>query len=70
MLHHNSYENELNGRSKGLTKDLINKLSIHNGAKYFSLGIFENFLVFIQIKKNIKYFSSFTRIESWRSNGM
>ena len=28
--------------TKGLTKDLINKFSILNGAKYFSLGIFKN----------------------------
>ena len=28
--------------TKGLTKDFINKFSILNGAKYFSLGIFEN----------------------------
>ena len=29
---------------KGLTKDLINKFSILNGAKYFTLGIFQNYL--------------------------
>ena len=48
-------ENELNKLSKkvytistkGLTKDLINKFSIFNGAKYFSSGIFQNYLVFI-----------------------
>ena len=28
--------------TKGLTKDLIDKLSILNGAKYVSLGIFQN----------------------------
>ena len=33
--------------TKGLTKDLINKFSILNGAKLFSLGIFLNYLVFI-----------------------
>ena len=32
--------------SKGLTKDLMNKFSILNGAKYFSSGIFQNYLVF------------------------
>ena len=33
--------------TKGLTKDLINKFSIPSGAKYFSSGIFQNYLVFI-----------------------
>ena len=28
--------------TKGLTKDLINKFSTLNGAKYFSLGTFQN----------------------------
>ena len=37
--------------SKVLTKDLINKFSILNGAKYFSSGIFQNYLVFIPAKK-------------------
>ena len=37
--------------TKGLTKDLINKLSILNTAKYFSSGIFQNELVFIPAKK-------------------
>ena len=32
--------------TKGLKKDLINKYNILNGAKYFSLGIFQNYLVF------------------------
>ena len=31
--------------TKGLTKDLINKISILNGVKYFSSGIFQNYLV-------------------------
>ena len=56
--------------TKELTKDLINKFSILNGVKYFSLGIFQNYLVFITAKKYIKYFSGTTRIESWKSNGM
>ena len=50
----NLNKNELNELSKkvkaistkGLTKDLINKCSILNGAKYFSSGIFQNYLVF------------------------
>ena len=56
--------------AKGLTKDLINKFSILNGAKYFSLGIFQNYVVFIPTKKYIKYFSGTTWIGSWKSNGM
>ena len=61
-------ENELNEQSgkvnaistKGLTKDLINKLSFLTGAKYFSSGIFQNYLVFIPAKKYIKDFSGTT----------
>ena len=72
-----SNKNELNELSKkvkaistkGLTKDLINKFSILNGAKYFSSGIFQNCLVFIPAKKKVKYFSGFTWIDSWKSNG-
>ena len=48
---------------KELTKDLINNISILNGAKYFSSGIFQNYLAFITAKKCIKYFSGTTRIE-------
>ena len=72
-----SNKNELNELSKkvkaistkGLTKDLIDKFSILNGAKYFSSGIFQNCLVFIPAKKKVKYFSGFTWIDSWKSNG-
>ena len=58
--------------TKGLTKYLINKFSILNGAKYifFSLAIFQNYLVLISTKKSITYFSGTTRIESWKYNGM
>ena len=37
--------------TKGLTKDLINKLSILSGAKCFSSGKFQSYLVFIPAKK-------------------
>ena len=47
---------------------MINKFSILNGAKYFSFGIFQNYLVSIPAKKYIKYFTGTTRIESWKSN--
>ena len=78
LKHVTSNKNELNELSikvkvistKGLTKDLINKFSILNGAKYFSSGIFQNYLVFIAAKKYIKYVSGITRFDSWKSNGM
>ena len=41
---------------KRLTKDLIDKFSILNGAKYFSLGIFQNYLVFIPAKNTLNIF--------------
>ena len=71
-------KNELNELSKkvkaisakGLKKYFINKCSILNGAKYFSLGIFQNYLVFIPAEKYIKYFNGTTRIKLWKSNGM
>ena len=49
---------------------MINKFSILNGEKYFTSGIFQNYLVFVPAKKYIKYFSGTTRIESWESYGM
>ena len=49
---------------------MINKFSILNGEKHFSLEIFQNNFVFIPAKKCIKYFSGTTRIESWKSDGM
>ena len=52
----------------GLAKDLINKFSILTGAKYFSSGIFHNYLVFIPAEKYIKYFSGTTWIELGKSN--
>ena len=39
--------------TKGLTKDLINKFSILNGAKYFPSGIFQNYLAFIPATKKL-----------------
>ena len=60
-----NYQNELAISTKGLTKDLINKFSILNGAKYFSSGILQSYLVFIPAKKHIKYISGTTRIDSF-----
>ena len=48
--------------NKGLTKDLINKISILNDSKYLYSGILQNYLVFIPAKKYIKYFSGTTQI--------
>ena len=56
--------------TKGLTKDLINKFSIFNGAKYSSSGIFQNYLVFIADKKYIKYFNGINQIYLRKSNRM
>ena len=53
---HVIFENELNELSgtgistKGLTKDLINEFSLLNGAKYFSSGLFQNYLFLYQLK--------------------
>ena len=38
----------------------MNKFSILNGAKYFSSGIFQNYLLFISPAKYIKYFTDTT----------
>ena len=54
----------------GLTKDLINKFSILNGANYFTSEIFQNYLLFILAKKYIRSFSGTTPTDSWKSNGM
>ena len=43
--------------SKGLTTDLRNQFSLLKGVHYFSLVIFQNYLVFIPAKKYINYFS-------------
>ena len=51
-------------------KSLINKYSTLNGAKYFSLGMFQNYLIFIPAKTYIKYLCGITGIDSWKSNGI
>ena len=53
-----------------MTKDLISKVSILNGANYFSSAIFQNYLVLIPVKKHVKYFSGTTRIDFCKSNGI
>ena len=49
---------------------MINKFSILSGAKHFSSAIFQNYLIFMQAKKYIKYFSGITLIDLWKFNGM
>ena len=49
--------------TKGLTKYLINKFIILNGAKYLCLGIIQNYEVFIQAKKYVRYLSGTTQID-------
>ena len=49
---------------------MINKFSIYNGSKYFSSGMFQNYLAEIPAKNYIKYFSGTTSIDSWKSNGI
>ena len=48
---------------------MISKYNIHNGAKYFYLGVLQNYSVFKPVEKYIKYFSDTTQIYSWKSNG-
>ena len=67
--------NELSKQVKGIStkrlkKYLIDKFNIANGPKYFSSGIFQNYLVFVPAKTYIKNFSDTTRIDSWKSNGV
>ena len=56
--------------TKGLTKYLINKFIILNGAKYLSLEIIQNYEVFIQAKKYVRYLSGTTQIDLWKPNRM
>ena len=50
--------------TKGLTKYLINKFIITNGAEKISFGIFQNYLVFMGAMKYIKYFHTTIKIYS------
>ena len=49
---------------------MINKFIFLHRAKYFSLGTFRNYLVFLPDKKYIKYSSGITQIDTWKFNGM
>ena len=51
-------------------KDLINKYSIPNGAKYFSSNGLQNYLVFVSTSDNLEYVSNNSnKIESKNSIG-
>ena len=39
--------------TKALMKDLINNFSILSGPKYFSVGVFQNYLLLIQLKNTL-----------------
>ena len=49
---------------------MVDKFSILNEGKYFPLGMFQNYLVFIQANKYIKCFHGTTQIYSRKSTGM
>ena len=54
--------------TKGLTKDFY--LGSFNGAKYFSSGIFQNYLAFIPAGKYIECFTGTAPIKLWKPNGI
>ena len=49
---------------------MINKFSIFNVANYFSSGLFQNYLLFIPVKKHSKHFNAITKIDSSKFNGI
>ena len=49
---------------------MINKCRILNGAKYFSSGTLQNYLVFISADKYIEFFIGVQKYFSWKSKGM
>ena len=49
---------------------MVDKFIILNGAKYFSSGIFQDYLVFILAIKYIKYLHATIRMYSWKFNGI
>ena len=70
-------ENELNKPSekikaistKGLIKDLINGYKILNGARYFSSGVLQNYLIFLSNKKYFRLFTNTSQVLSRKSKG-
>ena len=49
---------------------MINGFEILYGTKDFSSGIFLNYLLFVSVKEYLKFFTWFTQIYLWKSNGM
>ena len=49
---------------------MINKYSILNGPKYFSLNVLQNYLVFISTNKYIEFYNMTQQMYSWKSQGM
>ena len=58
--------------TKGLTVGLIDKHSILNGAKYFSVDGLHNYLVFLTFRKYVFIFETNKNndISSWKSTGL
>ena len=56
--------------TKGLTKYLLNKHSILNGARYFSAGVCQRYLVFISANKYIDFFCGTQEIYLWKPKGI
>ena len=52
-----NYQKELKQYQQKGEKNLINIFNILNVAKYFSSGIFQNYLVLVPVKKYIRNFS-------------
>ena len=48
--------------TKGLKKDLINGYKILNRAKYFSLGILQNYLIFLSAEKYFRFFTNTSQV--------
>ena len=67
---HDEQKKETNKQGKEPAKYFLNGYKGFNNPKNFSPRMFQNYLVFIPTKKDMKYFSSNTRINSWKSNGM
>ena len=65
-----NYQKELKQYQQKGEKNLINIFNILNVAKYFSSGIFQNYLVPVPVKKYIRNFSGTIWVNSWKFNGI
>ena len=58
-----SYQKKVEAIStKGLTKDLINRSKILNGARYFSSGTLQNHLIYVSYNECFRFFSNTSNI--------